>query len=329
MTPNHSSKSDVSIDPQSVLLNASETIKHAGEYVVEITAGVHAGAKIQQKSGTVTIGTAKDNDLVLFGSQIAPHHVEITLPKNIMGKLVLKPVDMPVQLDDGSVVEVGQYAEIDVDHEVSFGDVQLTVMRIADPRRYAKPGVRFLAILCLLAMIPVGYSLLSDVAISAADAGSRAISTLNNTISSKAKTYLASTNAEQRQHTEAFAWTVRTRLEDLKLNHRLRVLSTSDGSIRVYGNISDAELPRWTAFLQWYDTTSDFPPLIRDVNRTTVDRNLPQIKSVWLDQEPTVFFKDGSVANIGTEIKDGWRVVNINSASIMLERDGAVVSLTY
>ena len=329
MTPIHSSKSDMKLDPQNMLVNASETIRHAGEYVLEITSGVHEGAKLQQKSGTVSIGTAKDNDLVLFGAQIAPHHMEVTLPKNMMGKLVVKPIDMPVQLHDGSFVEVGQYAEIDVDHEISFGDVKLSVMRIADPRRYAKPGVRLLAVLCLLAMIPVGYSLLSEVAISAADAGSRAITSLNNTISTKAKTYLASTNVQENQHTEAFAWTIRTRLEDLKLNHRLRVLPTGDGSIRVYGNISDAELPRWTAFLQWYDTTSDFPPLIRDVNRTSVDRNLPQIKSVWLDQKPTVFFKDGSVANIGSQIKDGWRVVDINAASIMLERDGAVVSLTY
>ena len=126
-----------------------------------------------------------------------------------------------------------------------------------------------------------------------------------------------------------FTWAARVQLEDLKLNHLLRAETTADGSIRVYGNISDREVSRWTGFLQWYDTRQGFPPLIRDVNRVGVDRDLPKIKSVWLDDEPTAFLTDGSVAKIGSEISGGWKVVGIDENGVTIERDGSTVSLTY
>ncbi len=312
------------------LSNANNTLKHAGHYMLEVLEGVHAGSTHIQKNGTLTVGNSQENDVILFGANIAPQHFELTLKSGIFSQLRITPIDAQITVEDGSIVEVGQHADISSDEEISFGDTKIVVSRIADPRSFIKPGIRALAFICLIAMVPIIYSIAAGFLGTVAEAGSRVASTMQYGIEKTSSTILGTiSSAPSQPHDKAFAWTVRVKLEDLKLNHKLRVSPTADGSIRVYGNISDKELPRWTSFLQWYDTTSNFPPLIRDVSRAKMGTDLPQIKSVWLDDNPSVFFKDGIVGSLGSSIKGGWKIVNITDASVMIERDGAIISLTY
>jgi hypothetical protein len=318
------------IDAKGYLSNANDTLKYAGHYMLEVLNGAHAGSSHLQKSGTITLGSSADNDLVLYASRIAPNHVELALQSGLNSKILVKPVDAPVTLEDGSIVEVGQQAEVATGEVITFGDTEICLTRIADPKSFVKPGIRIFAFICLIAMIPLVFSIASGFVGTVAEAGSRVASTVTSTVVRTSDQLLGkvSTSTEQ-NHNEAFAWTVRVKLEDLQLNHKLRTVKTADGSIRVSGNISDKELPRWTSFLQWYDSTSNFPPLIRDVSRDNVSTDLPQIKSVWLDDNPSVFFKDGTVGNIGSSIKAGWKIVSIDETNVMIERDGSVISLTY
>jgi hypothetical protein len=318
------------IDAKGYLSNANDTLKYAGHYMLEVLNGAHAGSSHLQKSGTITLGSSANNDLVLYASRIAPNHVELALQSGLNSKILVKPVDAPVTLEDGSIVEVGQQAEVATGEVITFGDTEICLTRIADPKSFVKPGIRIFAFICLIAMIPLVFSIASGFVGTVAEAGSRVASTVTSTVVRTSDQLLGkvSTSTEQ-NHNEAFAWTVRVKLEDLQLNHKLRTVKTADGSIRVSGNISDKELPRWTSFLQWYDSTSNFPPLIRDVSRDNVSTDLPQIKSVWLDDNPSVFFKDGTVGNIGSSIKAGWKIVSIDETNVMIERDGSVISLTY
>lgn len=312
------------------LSNANKTFKNAGHYMLEVLDGVHAGSTYIQKSGSLKIGTSQDNDVILFGANIAHQHFEITLKSGMFSQLQITPLDAFVTLEDGSIVEVGQYAQISTDEEIRFGDTTIAITRIADPKSFIKPAIRTLAFVCAIAMIPIIYGIAANFMGTVAEAGSRMANSVHYGIEKTSSKILGTvSNASNQPHDEAFAWTVRVKLEDLKLNHKLRALPTTDGSIRVFGNISDAELPRWTSFLQWYDTTSNFPPLIRDVSRAEMGTDLPQIKSVWLDNNPSVFFKDGIVGNVGSSIKGGWKIVDITDASVMIERDGAIISLTY
>jgi len=312
------------------LANANETLKYAGHYMIEVLDGVHAGSTHIQRSGSVKIGNSRESDMVLFGAQIAPNHLELILRSGLLTKFQLRPIDAPVTLEDGSIVEIGQVAEISADEVIRFGDTEITVSRIADPKTFIKPGIRILAFICVLAMIPLVYGLAAGFVGTVAEAGSRVASSVQNGIERTSSQLIGTVaNATSASHDEAFAWTVRVKLEDLSINHKLRVATTADGSIRVSGNISDKELPRWTSFLQWYDTTTNFPPLIRDVSRTDVDQNLPKIKSVWLDDNPSVFFNNGVIGNIGSEIQNGWKIIEITDASVMIERDGTVISLTF
>lgn len=312
------------------LSNANDTLRHAGHYMLEVLNGAHAGSTHIQKNGSISVGSSSENDVILFASNAYPNHFEIKLTSGLVSKLQVKPIDAPVTLEDGSIVEVGQEAEIDTDEIISFTDTQITISRIADPKSFVKPAMRVIAVVCVLAMIPLVYGIAAGFLGTVAEAGSRVVSSVQHGIEKTSSTILGNIATAPRQdHDQAFAWTVRVKLEDLQLNHKLRVSPTADGSIRVYGNVSDKELPRWTSFLQWYDTTSNFPPLIRDVSRANVGTNLPQIKSVWLDDNPSVFFKDGTVGNVGSSVKAGWKIVSIDDASVMIERDGAIISLTY
>lgn len=312
------------------LSNANDTLKHAGLYMLEVLTGAHAGSTHVQKNGSISVGSSAENDVVLFASNAYPNHFEVKLTSGLVSKLTVKPLDAPVTLEDGSIVEIGQEAEISTDEVISLGDTEITISRIADPKTFVKPAIRVIAFVCVLAMIPIVYGIAAGFLGTVAEAGSRVVSSVQHGIERTSSSIIGTVaTSPTRDHDQAFAWTVRVKLEDLQLNHKLRVSPTADGSIRVFGNISDKELPRWTNFLQWYDTTSNFPPLIRDVSRANVGTNLPQIKSVWLDDNPSVFFKDGTVGNVGSSLKAGWKIVSIDDASVMIERDGAIISLTY
>jgi hypothetical protein len=310
--------------------NANDTLKHAGHYMLEVLNGAHAGSTHIQKSGSVSVGSASENDVILFASNAYPNHFEIKLASGIVSKLSVKPIDASVTLEDGSIVEVGQEAEIGTDEVISFADTEIAISRIADPKSFVKPAIRVIAFVCVLAMIPLVYGIAAGFLGTVAEAGSRVVNSVQHGIEKTSSSILGTVaTAPTQDNGEAFAWTVRVKLEDLQLNHKLRVSSTPDGSIRVFGNVSDKELPRWTSFLQWYDTKSNFPQLIRDVSRANVGTNIPQIKSVWLDDNPSVFFKDGTVGSVGSNLKAGWKIVSIDDASVMIERDGAIISLTY
>lgn len=309
--------------------DAGDVVKNVGNFTVEVTSGCHEGITVNRQPGEFTIGGSKDNDIILFGDDVAERHVKVSLPSGMTGNIRISPLEDKVVLDDGSVVEIGQYVELGSDEPFRIGDVELVIGRVANPQKFVKPGLRVLAIVCLLAMIPILYSIFSGLVFGIAGAGSKVISSINTQIVQSTGDLMGGQSNAETKEAKAYAWTVRTKLEDLKLNHRLRVSSTAEGSIRLSGTISDADVPAWTAFLRWYDTKPTFPSLIRDVKRTTIDRNLPEIKSVWLDQEPTVFLKDGTVAKIGSRLKDGWTIVSIDATDVKIERDGTIISLTY
>jgi len=308
---------------------AGETARDFGKFRLSVSKGPHAGAEIVCKAGTIIIGSASSNDLVLVASDCESEHVQLNLPSKLFASITITPLSGSVSLDDEHIVQVGEIAHASAETNIIVGDSEINLQRIGDPRRIARPLVRLGAVACLLAMIPVGYSLFSNMFVGVADAGTRIYSSIQQNVSSAANYTTGDTNAVKPENLEAFAWTVRTRLEDLKLNHRLRVIPTQDGSLRVQGRVGDGDVARWTAFLRWYDANPGLPPLVRDVQRTRADHDLPGIKSVWLDDKPTVFFKDGTSAMVGARVHDGWLVVGINADGVMLQRDGTTLSLTY
>jgi len=98
--------------------------------MLEVLNGVHAGSTHIQKSGLISIGSAPENDVILFASDAYPNHFEIALTSGLVSKLLVRPIDAPVSLEDGSIVEVGQEAEIATDEIISFSGTEIAVSRM-------------------------------------------------------------------------------------------------------------------------------------------------------------------------------------------------------
>ncbi|MEL7430521.1 MAG: hypothetical protein AAFN43_11040, partial [Pseudomonadota bacterium] len=272
---------------------------------------------------------SKDNDIVLFADSVAPRHAELDLPSSSIRDLVLTPLEDAVSLDDGGIIDVGQYVDLSSGESFFLGETEIGIHRFGDARAAGKLGLKVFAVVCILAMVPIAYGLVSNLAVGVAGASSNAFSALQSGITDQTARFMGPDPTTERGRLDAFAWTARTKLEDLKLNHRIRVAPTATGSLRASGNVADSELGRWTNFLQWYDSNPGFPTLIRDVNRVDLNDGLPRISSVWLDGKPSVVFSDGAVANVGDQIADGWQVIAIETGAVTLGREGSVISLTY
>ena len=129
--------------------------------------------------------------------------------------------------------------------------------------------------------------------------------------------------------TDAFIWTTKLKLEDLKLNHRLQVSANNANDLVIKGNISKEEADNWQAFLNWYASKEGFPNLKHHVETSAISSNIPELKSVWFDKNPTAYFIDGRSGNIGTAFEDGWRIVSIEAWAVFVERNGTTVMLQY
>ncbi len=128
---------------------------------------------------------------------------------------------------------------------------------------------------------------------------------------------------------EAFVWTTKLKLEDLKLNHRLQVTTNDANDVVINGSISKQEASNWQAFLGWYESKDGFPVLTHNVNANATSGNIPELKSVWFDTKPTAYFTDGRSGNIGTSFEDGWKIISIEAWAVFVERDGNTVMLQY
>jgi len=137
------------------------------------------------------------------------------------------------------------------------------------------------------------------------------------------------TGVATNKFTDAFIWTTKLKLEDLKLNHRLQVSANSKNDLVINGNISKEEAENWQSFLSWYESKEGFPSLKHDVETSATSSNIPELKSVWFDTNPTAYFIDGRSGNIGTSFEDGWRIVSIEAWAVFVERNGKTVMLQY
>lgn len=135
--------------------------------------------------------------------------------------------------------------------------------------------------------------------------------------------------AVQAKFMDAFIWTTKLKLEDLKLNHRLEVSASKKNDLVIKGNISKQEAENWKAFLGWYESKNGFPKLNHYVETSATTSNIPELKSVWFDTKPTAYFADGRSGNIGTSFEDGWEIVSIEAWAVFVQRNGTTVMLQY
>lgn len=131
------------------------------------------------------------------------------------------------------------------------------------------------------------------------------------------------------ENLDPFVWTTRLKVEDVKLHHRLKVSATPDNKVEISGSISPKEVENWEKFLAWYDTKDGFPALHHTVSANAVSGDIPELKSVWFHKDPIAYFQDGTFGSAGSILQDGWTIKNIEAWAVLIERDGAMVTLSY
>lgn len=150
-----------------------------------------------------------------------------------------------------------------------------------------------------------------------------------NAVQSEADNQAQNKLLSDMEYLNAFAWTARLKLEDLKLNHRLKIAVTSKEGLVIEGKISTEEISNWKSFLSWYEEKPEFPQLIHNVTSDAKTGNIPTLESVWFDKNPTAYFSDGSFGNEGSILTDGWQIVDIESWAVFIRRKGTTITLPY
>jgi hypothetical protein len=294
-----------------------------------VTAGAHKGASVVNSSGSITVGRSENCDIVLFADDIEPAHFRVKVEPGLLGKLVVHALQGPIQIKGRSLVDVGEYCDIAAGAEIIAGSAMVRVERLADPNNLAVPALRAGIVVLALATAWVGWSLLTTLANLIPAGASSVMETVSAPVSREIGAVMGTPASKEAANLEAFAWRARAQLEDLGLNRGLRVASGAPGVLKITGTISEAQSSSWNEFLRWYDANPDFPKLIREVSRSEVETGLPALQSVWLDGEPTVYFKDGASATVGETVNGDWKIKEINAASVLVERDGSTVALTF
>jgi hypothetical protein len=205
----------------------------------------------------------------------------------------------------------------------------MRVERMADPANFAVPALRSGIVILAMATAWVGWSLITTMMELVPPGASALVESVSAPVSRQIGQALGTPSAKDAANLEAFAWQARTRIEDLGLNRGLRVVTGAPGTLRVTGTINEAQAAAWNEFLRWYDGNPEFPKLVREVSRSEVGNDLPALQSVWLDGEPTVYFTDGASGRVGDRVAGDWKITGITGASVLVERDGSTVALTF
>jgi hypothetical protein len=296
---------------------------------ITVTGGAHRGASIVNSTGAITVGRAENCDIVLFADDIEPAHFRIKVEPGLLGKLVVHALQGPIEIKGRALVDVGEYCEIAPGAEITAGSATVRIERMADPNNLAVPALRAGIVVLALSTAWVGWSLFTTLATLIPAGASSVFETVSAPVSREIGAAMGTPASKDAAALEAFAWRARAQLEDLGLNRGLRIASGAPGALKITGSINETQSSAWNEFLRWYDGNSDFPKLIREVSRSEIDTGLPALQSVWLDGEPTVYFKDGASAKVGETVSGDWTIREITAASVTVERDGSTVALTF
>ncbi|WP_284178530.1 hypothetical protein [Rhabdaerophilum sp. SD176] len=292
-------------------------LKLTGGLVLTVESGAHAGARLHNAQGQLSVGSALTNDAVLIADGLAAHHVRISLTDAWQSKAQLAAVDALVQLDVGTKLRPGQSQVVSLPATFVAGGATFRVETARLWQDVIPGGKRSLTAVAVLAIAFLGINALSGLSglfASSVDGGqiSRQVSPGPNA---------ASVNEAQ----AAF----RDRLDKAGLGNEIQVEAGPSGTLVALGNVGAANVEKWRDLLKWYDSRPSSPLLVNNVTRTAQAKDVPQLRSVWVDVNPQVMLSSGQTARVGDTIAGGWRIEAIDQQAVVLSRDGRTTRLTY
>ena len=297
-----------------------ETLRRPLAINVDVLSGVHAGVSQRMESGEVVVGSDASAGVILFADDVAGRHVAVVPRSHFSSGVVIKALDGVVTLDNGTVLEPGQWAEAAMPLDMTLraadgGGTHVTVSRTVNPGEFAKPA---LAAVTALALILIGPNLVG----SAFSSVKRSV-TAPATITAPAAAPVAAEVPET-----DVAGMLQERVRSAGLGHLVDVSAGGDGTILASGEIDRKDGAAWRRVLRWYDGVPRAPGLVNAV-RVGAAPPMPEIASVWLLGEPEITLANGRTLKEGDTARGGWKIEVISDEGVVLSRNGSNVTVTF
>ena len=298
-------------------LTSSLGLRLMGGLVLTVDAGAHAGARLHNAQGQISVGSALTNDAVLIADGLAAHHFRISVADPWQARIQLAAVDAVVQLDVGTKLRPGQSQTIALPATFVAGGATFRVELARHWQDVVPGGKRSLIAVAALVAVFFAMNALSSLGglfMSPADSGP-----LGQQISSP----------QPPSAVEEARAAFRDRLNKSGLGSDVQVEVGPSGTLVALGNVSAANVEKWRDVLKWYDSRPTSPLLVNNVTRATQATDVPQLRSVWVDVNPQVMLSSGQTARVGDTIAGGWRIEAIDQRAVVLTKDGKTTRLTY
>ncbi|EFO28564.1 hypothetical protein TRICHSKD4_6269 [Roseibium sp. TrichSKD4] len=289
---------------------------------VRIVGGYHEGVSKTSNQLSFTIGSDGNDDFCLFAETIEPSHLKIERNHALAGSARITAQNGPVILENGSRLEAGTFAEVDLPTTVRANGTTIEFEKTGNVLEIVRNFI-------LVLLIFVGSWLAADLLRvtfdkSVLQPANAAVDALTEKVDA------ALPGLTGQKPTQQHAELLQTRIRDAGLAHRIVVTEGRDNVLVASGSIPDAEAASWRTILKWFDELGSPMRLVNNVVKTKKDASVPAIASVWFENgKAQVLLSDGNVVGVGDTYGGGWKVEAITREGIEISRGGKNVKLTF
>ena len=282
-----------------------------------VAEGAHRGASVALDLTDVSIGSDLSDSLVLIADDLEPHHATIRSTNILMAGARVTAENGPVTLEDGRLLEPGQWLDIQLPTTLALGSAEVTVAPQIDLYGIARTALLGALLLC---MVLIGVKMTSTLL-------GNGIQISNSFAAVKAATVRVGADATTRDAEATTA--LRNRLAVAGLKDRVVIEATDDGTVIATGEVSPAEAERWREVLRWLDVQPNRPMLVNNVRKSAADAAMPSFRSVWMGANPSVMLQNGRMAVPGDDLGNGWTLKEIARDGAVIENGGRSVKVAY
>lgn len=288
---------------------------------LSITTGAHNGYITELSATSLTVGSDEDCDLMLLDDLIAPHHATLKFDWSVLGTVVSVFSDQDdVFINGNPVTQDGRaiVAQLPATVMLHSVEVALASVRRSKAATPARPLGRvkrtaFVLLMLLALVLPLEWLI-------------RTIAPTQMTVNFSAP---ASAQVSQETTLEATLEALAVRLASADLDDFISLRYTSPRLLEADGILPSARLADWEDVHRWFDAEFSDVTLTSSVHAAPVLSDFPAIAMVRLSDPMEVLFLNGNRASIGDLVVDGWRIANIKTDGLALNRNGDSLNINF
>jgi len=311
----------------SLTASLSAFVPASSVIVLEITAGIHRGVRLELEPGDCRIGSTSSADIVLRDAGIAAEHAILRVGRR---SIDLHAIGGEVGVG-GKVVAKGYGCALRAPIDLTIGEARL---RISVERGQA-PARRGISTAILIA----GALLLAVPALALGRHHAAPTVTGQTSAAQTApsdETPPVTTASLRQQPNSGSAYNAEDAAR--KLAEHLDVsglpglrVSAAGGQVVVTGSIMKKQTAAWTEAQQWFDEA--YRGRLVLVANVTVSEAKPlpvvNVQAVWFGEHPYIITAEGSRYYKGAFLDNGWTIKDIADGRILLTKGGENLALVY